>query len=244
MLPTPEILYTNSILNSKSCTLDEHGNNVAVTDYIAKKLLSTDVFDKIKPIDRLKYLISYHNNETENNSSEANSDEERIAIDLYNYHIYNESYLYVADYQISTNDDTDEDTATKSGIIDLVSVEPERKEVYLMKLKTPDNTDSLLSCIAEIYTYFKQVNKVQLAREIGLKYEFRLTGLFKVFPAIIVFEGSKQHLQLRSKHYKNVQKLMLKLGIKFFVIKEDIPYFTRQDDHSSSIIEIMVDVAD
>lgn len=239
LLHSPETLYAHSILNSNSCTLDEYGNKVGVTDYIAKKLLVTDILDKIKHIDKQSYLISYHDVDTEIDSSEANSEEEKIAIDLYNYHSYNECFLYVADYHISTGNDADADTAA-TGIIDLVSVEPERKEVYLMKLKTPDSTDSLLSCIAEIYTYFKQVNKVKLTKEIGLKYEFRLTGLYKVFPAIIVFEGSKQHLQFRSKHYKNVQELMLKLGIKFFVIKECRPYFTGQDNHSSSIIETMV----
>lgn len=52
LLPTPEAMYTHSILNSKSCTLDEYGNKVATTDYIAKKLLSTDVLYKIHPINK------------------------------------------------------------------------------------------------------------------------------------------------------------------------------------------------
>ena len=239
---SPEVFYNHDIIKINCSTNDENNNEFVVTDYIAGKLLKDNILENIKfsnTADKTTYLSESLYSKPITNSSSYNYHNEKISIDLYNCHQYNECYLYVADYQIPIN--SNPDYIKNQSIIDLVSVNPERREVYLMKLKTPDNTDSLLSCVTEIYTYYKQIDKVQLTREIGKKYEFRLTGLFKVIPAIIVFEGSEQHLQLRSSLFRNVQKLMLKLGVKFFIIKDDRGLFIDRDN-VYSIIEAPVDV--
>lgn len=239
---SPEVFYNHDIIKINCSTNDENNNEFVVTDYIAGKLLKNNILENIKfsnTADKTTYLSESLCSKPMTNSSSYNYHNEKISIDLYNCHQYNECYLYVADYQIPINSNLN--YIKNQSIIDLVSVNPERREVYLMKLKTPDNTDSLLSCVTEIYTYFKQIDKVQLTREIGKKYEFRLTGLFKVIPAIIVFEGSEQHLQLRSSLFRNVQKLMLKLGVKFFITKDDRGLFIDRDN-VYSIIEAPVDV--
>ena len=238
---SPEALYNHDIIKINNSTNDEKDNVIVVTDYIARKLLKDNILDDINfanTTDKTTYLSETLYSKSITNNSSYNYHNEKISIDLYNCHQYNECYLYVADYQIPVNNSNN---IKNQNIIDLISVDPERREVYLMKLKTPDNTDSLLSCVTEIYTYFKQIDKVKLTREIGKKYEFRLTGLYKVIPAIIVFEGSEQHLQLRSSLFRNVQKLMLKLGVKFFIIKDDRGLFIDRDN-VYSIIEAPVDV--
>ena len=224
LLSRPETLYTHDIIKGKSSIYDDNNNQAVVTDYIAKKLLQSDLLDSIKPVKmpiNKTYLIESHDGEPTTKNSISNRIEERIAMDLYNKYTYCPYRLFVADYQVPICRDSSvkEDDTKHIGKIDLVAADPELREVYLMELKKPDNKESLLRCVTEIYTYFKQIDKVRLTREIGEKYEFRSTGLYKVLPAVLVFEGSEQHLQLRSKLFNNVQKLMLKLGVRFFVIR-------------------------
>lgn len=231
ILSHPETLYTEPEIKGKSSMNDEEGNQVVVTDYIAKKLIATDILDKINPVEmpaNKTYLIKTHNGEATTKRASSCRVEERISMELYNTYGFSNYRLFVADYQtpICRDSSVKADESKHIGKIDLVSVDPIRKEIYLMELKKPDNTESLLRCVTEIYTYFKQIDKVRLSKEIRKKFDCRIAGVYKVIPAVLVFEGSEQHLQLRSKLFRNVQKLMLKLGVKFFIVRPYSKYGT------------------
>lgn len=93
------------------------------------------------------------------------------------------------------------------GKIDLVS---ETKDaVYLLELKREDNTESILRCVLEIYTYSKQLQCGKFLTDYG-----KPKGT-KIIPAILVFKNSKQHCQFVSES-ENVNALMKELGVKMF----------------------------
>ena len=226
---SPENLHKHSVVKDNSSIIDKYGNQTAVSNYIAEKLLKSNVLEGITHFETSEYhtyLCGYHHKTEVTKPVFSYSSIEELTMNLYNFHPHDEMFLYAADYQVPVNKGTigKGDTSELYGKIDLITVDQAKKEIYLMKVEMSDSTNSLLSSILEIYTYFKQIDKVKLSREIGEKYEFRLTGFFKVKPAILVFEGKEQHLQLRSKLFKSVQKLMFKLGIKAFIIQHDVPY--------------------
>ena len=84
--------------------------------------------------------------------------------------------------------------------------------VYLLELKREDNTESILRCVLEIYTYYKQLQHNKFLTD------FYLSEKSEIIPAILVFRNSKQHCQFMSES-KNVKALMKKLGVKIFTIK-------------------------
>lgn len=251
LIASPEIIYTSDMVKGKSSMLDKNGNQVVVTDYIAKKLIETEILDKIEAIQMPEdktYLIDSHDGTPTTGNADSKRVEERIAMELYNEYSYSNYHLYIADYQtpICRDNSVKEGDSKHIGKIDLISVDPRRKEIYLMELKRPDNTESLLRCVTEIYTYFKQVDKVRLSKEIRKKFNCRVNNIYKVLPAVLVFEGSEQHLQLRSKLFRNVQKLMLKLGVKFFIVRPYSKYgiadFSKHKYDKFKIAETSVDV--
>ena len=61
------------------------------------------------------------------------------------------------------------DRSTNYGKVDLVSVSEAKKEIYLMELKTYSSEETLLRCVCECYTYWKQIDHNKLANEIALK---------------------------------------------------------------------------
>lgn len=96
------------------------------------------------------------------------------------------------------------------GKIDLIS--NNGNNVYLLELKREDNTESILRCVLEIYTYYKQLQHNKFLTD------FYLSEKSEIIPAILVFRNSKQHCQFMSES-KNVKALMKKLGVKIFTIK-------------------------
>ena len=93
-----------------------------------------------------------------------------------------------------------------------------------MELKKYGSKESLLRCATEIYTYFKQIDKIKLIKEVVEKNRLESAVKYKVVPTVLVFEGKHQHLQFRSGLLSNVQKLMKKIGVRFFVITSSEPY--------------------
>ena len=102
-----------------------------------------------------------------------------------------------------------------------MSVSEAKKEIYLMELKTYSSEETLLRCVCECYTYWKQIDHNKLANEIALKYSKPEYAFYKVVPTVLVFDGQYQHLQLRSGYLHSLQELMVKYGVRFFVIASD-----------------------
>ena len=107
-----------------------------------------------------------------------------------------------------------------------MAVSDKKKEIYLMELKKCESNETLLRCVCECYTYYKQICHKKLAKEISLfsKYPKAEQADYKVVPAVLVFAGQYQHKQFRSGYLQNVQELMLKLGVKMFVIDCDTEF--------------------
>ena len=98
------------------------------------------------------------------------------------------------------------------GEIDLFSYNKKTNTVYLLELKREDNKESILRCVLEIYTYWKQ-----LRHENFLK-DFKLPSNAKIVPAVLVFQNGKQHKQFQSDLIQT-KKLMRKLKVKFFTVR-------------------------
>lgn len=164
-----------------------------------------NVLNKISEVIRKKsYKIPSHQGNCPG-AKKTSRVEEWIAKDM-----FNQTYATIGkvfDYQVPLKGKQSDKNVGK---IDLVS---ETKDtVYLLELKREDNTESILRCVLEIYTYFKQLQHHQFLDN------FKLSEKSKIIPAILVFKNGKQHCQFMSES-KNVNKLMKKLGIKMLTIK-------------------------
>ena len=226
---SPEKLYTDGIIKGKSSMLDKNGKQIVVTDYIAKKLLETDLLEKIKPVEMpvdKTYIVESHTGKVTTEHKSSNREEERTAMDLFRLYKYDEQSktgYFFADYQtpICRSTQVKEDESQHIGKIDLIYVSRYEEMIYLTEFKRFDNEESLLRCVTEIYTYYKQVDKLRLAKEVSKRCGIEFIADYKVVPAVLVYEGQLQHLQFRSSLFTNVQKLMQKLGVKFFIIHSD-----------------------
>lgn len=224
---TPETLYADGVVKGKSSMLDENGKQIVITDYLAKRLIEINLLDNIQLVEMPNgkdYILETHNGEVTTKHKSSNRVEEREAIKLFK--CYNTDRLFpsfFADYQtpICRSTEVKTDESKHIGKIDLIYVSRTKEMIYLTEFKRYDNEESLLRCVTEIYTYYKQVDKLKLSHEISKKYSIDFIGDYKVAPAILVYEGQLQHLQFRSNLFNNVQRLMQNLGVKFFVIRSD-----------------------
>ncbi|MBO4745686.1 MAG: hypothetical protein J5613_01275, partial [Alphaproteobacteria bacterium] len=90
------------------------------------------------------------------------------------------------------------------GEIDLFSYNKKTNTVYLLELKREDNKESILRCVLEIYTYWKQLMHNKFLKD------FNLPSNAKIVPAVLVFQDGKQHQQFKS-DLTETKKLMKKL---------------------------------
>lgn len=104
-----------------------------------------------------------------------------------------------------------------AGKIDLLSWNKDKKQAYIIEFKVPKADDkarqeTLLRCILEIETYSRilDFNK--------LKYYFGLPAETALRKAILVYEFSIPHIQIRD---TNMKKLMKKLGVDMFLMNKD-----------------------
>ncbi len=148
-------------------------------------------------------MKSHHGNCPE--TKKTSRVEEWIAKDMFEQS-YN-TIGTVLDYQVPLKGKQSDKNVGK---IDLVS--SMGNNVYLLELKREDNTESILRCVLEIYTYYKQLQHNKFLTD------FNLSEQSDIIPAILVFRNGKQHCQFTSES-KNVKALMEKLKIQMFTIK-------------------------
>lgn len=194
-------------------------------DIISKVLLrdagNSDKYDengilnKINVVDRKRpYKITSHKGNC-SDTKKTSRVEEWIAKEMFNQEYV--SIGKVFDYQVplkSKQDDKD------VGKIDLVSKKGDT--VFLLELKREDNKESILRCVLEIYTYFKQLKHKKFLDD------FNISANTKIVPAILVFQNGKQHCQFESGKLEATKKLMKKLGIKLFTMKAN--YIVKQEE--------------
>jgi hypothetical protein len=98
-----------------------------------------------------------------------------------------------------------------AGKIDLVSYHEGLNTLFIHEFKKKDNTEALLRCVLEIYTYFSTVDKNKLLTDFG-------HNDAKLVPSVLVYAGSRQHEQFEV--HKSVRALMKELNVEFHILEE------------------------
>lgn len=201
-------LYQKNFVNWSGTSMDKN-NPEYYSEIISEWLLKNiDILvgNNIRQVSRENYKVFHP--ELDENAPKTNREEERIAKELHKEKFYKE-LGEIFDYQVPLKK-TQKDTGV--GKIDLVAFNKGENNVYLLELKRRDNTETLLRCVLEIYTYWKQLNEVNFKKS----FDF-LPEDAKVIPAILIFKDSEQYKQYKSDH-PNTRKLMKELGIQTFVV--------------------------
>ena len=225
----PSNFYADKFLNDRSCFLNEENRKRVIGNWIAEQLLDDKLLDNIDKVPSPDtYLIKGHTKPVpENTTGRVNREEEKVAHRLFEREDYTDSDIdFFVDYQVPICRDQAKktDKSTNYGKVDLVSVSEKMREIYLMELKTYGSSETLIRCVCECYTYWKQIYHDVLAQEVAYKYNKPEYASYKVVPAVLVFDGQYQHLQFRSGYLHSLQELMKKYGVKFFVIASDMDY--------------------
>ena len=98
-----------------------------------------------------------------------------------------------------------------AGKIDLISFSENDSALYLLEFKKPDSKETLLRCVLEAYTYYKQVNHAKLLSD------FELPEHSNVIPAVLIYKQSFAATSLESPF---LQQLRNALGVGVFLINE------------------------
>lgn len=227
----PEELYNWDVIEKESqCVVADR--TVMVTDEIARRLLVDEKLQKIETVTSPKEYIVWH--ETDRETEDITRQEEWFAIKLCGRENFGAVDEFL-DYQLPIKRIY---RGSGYGKVDLAAICREKKEIYLCELKKPESKETLLRCVTEIYTYFKQIDGRKLVDEIAKKN--KCDADFTVVPAVLVFAGGFQHKQYLSSYHTNVKKLMEKLGVRTFIIETQ----GKTDIKTLKDIEICVETCD
>jgi len=194
-----DTLYKNEIINYRGVTI---GKAEKYTEIIARELCNhLDEFEKINKITR-KYSYKVNSHDGKTKKKESNRNEERLALDMFGKSY--ENIGQIIDYQIPINNSKYD----KYGKVDLLS--EINNDLILIELKANNNSETLLRCVLEIYTYYKQLDLDKL------RIDFKKTNA-NIRKAILVPNEGYQHLEYMKNSF--VSELMNKLNIEMFVFK-------------------------
>ena len=98
-----------------------------------------------------------------------------------------------------------------AGKIDLISFSENDNILYLLEFKKSNSQETLLRCILETYTYYKQVNHAKLLKD------FNFPANSQVIPAVLIY---KQSFAATGLGDLSLQKLRNTLGVSIFLINE------------------------
>lgn len=204
-------LYKKNFINWLGKSMDKSNSEYyseIISDWLLKNI---DVLtgDYIKQVNRENYNESHTEIEEDPKTSD-HEEEDKIAKEMHKEKFYKD-LGEVFDYQVPLKN-TNKDTGV--GKIDLVAFNKDENNVYLLELKKRDSKETLLRCVLEIYTYWKQLNKE------NFKKSFKFLPLdANIIPAVLVFKDSVQYKQYELDCPKT-RKLMKELGIQIFAITQ------------------------
>lgn len=136
---------------------------------------------------------------------EIQREEEWLAKSMYDK-IY-ENLGKIIDFQVPIKAVCD-DTAGK---IDLLAYAEKENVLYVLELKKSDSKETLLHCIMEIYTYYKQINGDKLLKDYSLSEDCTIV------PAVLIYKETSAADKVSS---SLSQKLIKALGVSVFMITE------------------------
>jgi len=194
------LLYKQDFINYRGKTSD---TGIYYTEIICEWLLENKpLLSKIPTITREEsYKTKNHNRIMQNINS--NREEEKIAKEM-----YNNSYNFVGkiiDYQTPLKNKLSDPV----GKIDLLAYN--KNILYLLELKKPDSTETMLRCVLEAYTYLKTVDTKKLLLDFNLP----KSTIIKASP--FIFKNGLQHNEINDEHVNLIQ-LMELLDIKPYYI--------------------------
>ena len=227
--------YTQSFLNWNGSFVDPTtGKREVVINRIAEWMDRDRVLEGVKKVVSPKaYLVETHTGKPTTDTKVSTREEELFAMALFKREkkLGQDTCIFL-DYQSpiyrkhekQKNCDESKKPEKKPGKIDLIAASCEREEIYLMELKKYDSKETLLRCVAEIYTYYKQIEEEKLKKEVACEMLLDSCAHYKVVPVVLVFKNKQQHLQYESPLYVNVRKYMDKLGVRLIVIDSEVSY--------------------
>lgn len=168
----PSIFYNAKVINYRGKTTDTNElYNEIVAEFVCNHL--TEFVGGIKKITRKEtYKTKSHTGERLPSNSR---EEEQIAVKLFRQKRF-DFIGEMIDYQTPLkNSNSDEGT----GKIDLLSYDG--KTLYILELKKPDSTETMLRCVLEGFTYLKTVDAEKLLVDFGLPLSTRVVACPLVF---------------------------------------------------------------
>lgn len=203
--------YAQNFLNYRGVTNDtkERYENIAA-EFVLENLAA---FENIRVINRQssyktdghEQLIPDDNKINEIKKGGVRRQEEWLAKSMYGKSY--ENLGNVIDFQVPIKDVHGD----KAGKIDLISFSESDSALYLLEFKKPDSKETLLRCILEAYTYYKQVSLAKLLSD------FELPAHSNIIPAALIY---KQSFATESLESPFLQQLRNAFGISIFLINE------------------------
>lgn len=203
--------YAQKFLNYRGVTSDTKERYEDITaEFVLDNLA---VFENIKTIERQssyktkghEQLIPDDDKINEIKKGAVRRQEEWLAKSMYGK-IY-ESLGKVIDFQVPIKDVHGD----KAGKIDLIAFSESDSALYLLEFKKPDSKETLLRCVLEAYTYYKQVNQAKLLSD------FELPVYSNIIPAVLIYKQSFAATSLESPF---LQQLRNAFGVSVFLINE------------------------
>jgi hypothetical protein len=196
-----DTMYKQGIINYRGKTTD---TKEIYTELVAEALLNQlALFNQIKTIPRSSdYRVPGHNGSTSN--PQSNRVEERVILNM-----FGKSYNYigkVVDYQVPIKGVSND----KAGKIDLLSQQGDT--LIILELKKEHSQETLLRCVLEAATYWRQIDKQKL---LGEYQDFNVKN---VKPAVLVYKDKVQHNEYKNQN-SNTRKLMDQLQVGMYVIE-------------------------
>lgn len=209
-----DVFYTENLLNYHGKTSDTKELYVDIAaEFVLDNLAA---FENIKAIERQssykteghEQLIPDSCKIEEIKNGNIRRQEEWLAKSMYGKDY--ESLGKIIDFQVPIKKER-KDNDNKAGKIDLISFSKKNNVLYLLEFKKPDSQETLLRCILETYTYYKQVNHAKLLNDFNLPLDGRIV------PAVLVYKQGFAASELTS---LPLQKLREIWKISVFLIDE------------------------
>jgi len=168
-------------------------------------------------IDQITRKSSYCvKHDTSSRKTSSCREEERIAIFLAENHLSLGSLGEVLDYQVPLKD-----TNLNKGVgkIDLISYNDKTNRLYLLELKKPSSSESLLRCCLESYTYSRIINGAKLIQDIS-KVSWinkKINNDATIVPCVLIFPGSRPANEFL-KPSKEIQTIISSLNVSIAII--------------------------
>lgn len=227
------VFYAQPFLNYNGCLLDKDNNKITISNQIAEWMLYSNPLlsvDKIDMPKNMTYLIEKHTGVPTTKTKNSNREEELVAMSLFKKKAYLHSDIdYFIDYQVPIYRGHEHENE-HLGKIDLVAISYENHKVLLMELKKYSSDETLLRCVSEIYTYYKQIDAEKLKEEISKRPNSGGVLDCEVVPAVLVFKNQRQHMQYICDMYGKVKDLMKDLGVYIYIIDSTVQFDSKQYD--------------